>query len=69
MSAHSLTEHPQQMLMVAKKNSQVTLNFFHARIQIFFLVDEGREDPNTIISGPSSYADDVPTLNAGLKGL
>ena len=44
-----------------------------------FLVDEGREDPNTTISGPSSArqrsaismafrwrADDGPTLNAGL---
>ena len=44
-----------------------------------FLVDEGREDPNITISGPSSArqrnpigmafrwrADDGPTLNAGL---
>ena len=44
-----------------------------------FLVDEGREDPNTTISGPSSArqqnaikmvfrwcANDGPTLNAGL---
>ena len=47
-----------------------------------FLVDEGREDPNTTISGPSSAhqrnaikmafrwrADDGPTLNAGLVAL
>ena len=44
----------------------------------FLLVDEGREDPSTTISGPSSAhqqnaimafpwrADDGPTLNAGL---
>ena len=55
----------------------------YARIQkvvsfaTFFLVDEGREDPNTTISGPSSArqrnailmafrwrADDGPTLNS-----
>ena len=50
----------------------------------FFLhvIDEGREDPNTTISGPSSArqrnaikmafhwrADDGPTLNAGLVAL
>ena len=47
-----------------------------------FLVDEGREDPNTTISGPSLAcqgnaismafcwrADDGPTLNAGLVAL
>ena len=34
----------------------------------FFLVDEGWENPNSTISGPSSVrwrADDGPTLNAG----
>ena len=49
---------------------------------LFFLVDEGREDPNTTISGPSLAqqrnaikmafhwrADDGPTLNAGLVAL
>ena len=48
----------------------------------FLLVDEGREDPNTTISGPSSasqrnaiymafgwQADDGTTLNAGLVAL
>ena len=48
----------------------------------FFLVDEGREDPNTTISGPWSArqrnailmafrwrADDGPTLNSGLVAL
>ena len=44
-----------------------------------FLVDEGREDPNTTISGPMQRntfkmafhwrADDGPTLNAGLVAL
>ena len=41
-----------------------------------FLVDEGRDGPNTIISGPSSArqafrwrADDGPTLNAGLVAV
>ena len=38
-----------------------------------FLVDEGREYPNTTISEPSlahqRNADDGPTLNAGLKAL
>ena len=32
---------------------------------LIFLVDEGREDQNTTIGGPSS-ADNGPTLNAGL---
>ena len=39
------------------------------KIKIFFLsmqVDEGMEDPNTTISGPSSADDDCPTLNAAL---
>ena len=49
---------------------------------VSFLVDEGREKPNTTLSGPSSArrrnaikmafrwrADDVPTLNAGLVTL
>ena len=31
----------------------------------FLLVDEGKEDPNTTVCGPSS-ADGNPTLNAGL---
>ena len=44
----------------------------------FYIVDERREDPNTIISGPSSArqrnafhwrANDGPTLNAGLVAL
>ena len=48
----------------------------------FFLLDEGREDPNTTLSGPSwthqlnaiksvihLRADDCPTLNAGLAQL
>ena len=48
----------------------------------FFLVDDGRKDPNTTISGPSSArqlnaiymafhwrADVGPTLNAGLVAL
>ena len=50
----------------------------------FVLVDEGREDPSTTISGPSSAigppakrhymafrwrADDGPALNAGLAAL
>ena len=49
----------------------------HARIQkvlsegVQFLVDEGKEDPNTTKSGPSSIklrlvrADNGPTWNAG----
>ena len=40
--------------------------------QDLFLVDEGREDRNTSISGPSStrlMANDGPTLNAGLVGF
>ena len=38
----------------------------------FFLVDEGREDPNTAIRGPSwsrqrnAFYDGDPTLNAGV---
>ena len=45
---------------------------------VLFLVDEGREDPNTIISGPSSACQGMvfrwcviygPTLNAGLVAL
>ena len=49
---------------------------------LFFLFDEGRNDKNTTISGPSSArqrnaikmafrwrADDGPTLNAGLVAL
>ena len=40
---------------------------------VFFLVDEWREDPNNTISGPSlSFrwrADDDPALNAGLVAL
>ena len=44
-------------------------------ILMFFLVDEGREDQNTTLGGPSSArqrnafrwrADNGPTLNAGL---
>ena len=47
----------------------------------YFVVGEGREDPNTTISGPTSArqrnaimafrwrADDGPTLNAGLVAL
>ena len=38
----------------------------------FFLVDDGREDPNTTTSGPSSArwrADDGQTLNAGLVAV
>ena len=37
----------------------------------FFLVDDGREDPNTTIGGPSASqcADDGPILNAGLVAL
>ena len=48
----------------------------------FFLIDKGREDPNTTISGPSSArqrnanemafrwcAGDGPALNAGLVAL
>ena len=42
-------------------------------LTMFFLVDEGREDPSTTISGPSSAfrwrADDGPTMNAGLVAL
>ena len=51
-------------------------------VVFFFIVDEGWEDPNTTISGPSSacqrnaismafrwHADDGPTLNAGLVAL
>ena len=43
-------------------------------VQLFveFLVDEGRKDRNTSISGPSSArqrADDGPTLNDGLVAL
>ena len=51
-------------------------------LTIFFLVDEGRKDPNTTISGPSSArqrntiymafpwcADVGPTLNTGLEAL
>ena len=50
-----------------------------SNFDIFFVVDEGWEDPNTTLSGPSSTrqrnaiemafrwrADDGPTLNAGL---
>ena len=55
-----------------------------SNLTTFFLVDEGREDPNTTISGPSSarqqnaikwlfarvlIMDDGPTLNAGLVAL
>ena len=50
------------------------------RILLFFLVDEGRENPNTTLRGPSFArqrnkmafrwrANDGPTLNAGLKAL
>ena len=51
-------------------------------IRLTFLVDEGREVPNTTISGPSLarqgnaiemafrwHADDCPILNAGLVAL
>ena len=47
-------------------------------IKIFFLVDEGMEDPNVTINGPSSArqqnafrwrAEDGPILNAGLVAL
>ena len=37
-----------------------------------FLVDEGRKDPNTTISGSSLFhwrADDGPTLNTGSVAL
>ena len=34
-----------------------------------FLVDEGRKDPNTTISGPTSARQQGPTLNAGLVAL
>ena len=60
------------------KNKCINLSL-HARIQkvwqrdptlTFVLVDEGREDPNTTISGSSSARQrnaivDGPTLNAG----
>ena len=49
---------------------------------LFFLVDEGRKDPNTTINGPTLArqqntilmvfcwrADDCPTFNAGLVAL
>ena len=46
---------------------------FCQRGSIFFLVDEGIEDPNTTINRPSSArqrnADDGPTLNAGLVAV
>ena len=51
-------------------------------VVFFFLADEGWEDPNTTISGPSSarqqnaiemafrwHADNDPPLNAGLVAL
>ena len=51
-------------------------------LTIFFLVDDGREDPNTTISGPSSTrqrnaiamefhrrVDNSPALHAGLVAL
>ena len=52
-------------------------NFDNVFFLSLFLVDEGREDPNTKIRGPSSVhpsakrwrADDDPTLNAGLVAL
>ena len=53
-----------------------------SNFDIFFLVDEGREDPNTTISGPSLAcqqnaikmafcwrANDGPTSNAGFVAL
>ena len=39
---------------------------------MLFVVVEGREDPNTTVSGTSSVrhrADNGPTLNAGLVAL
>ena len=36
---------------------------------VCFLVDEGRKDPNTTISGPTSARQQGPTLNAGLVAL
>ena len=36
---------------------------------VCFLVDEGRIDPNTTISGPTSARQQGPTLNAGLVAL
>ena len=56
--------------------------FDHIIFSVFFLVDEGIEDPNTTINGPSSarqrnaiymafrwWADDGQTLKAGLVAL
>ena len=56
--------------------------FFFSSFFFLFLVDEGREDPSTTISGPSTarqrnaillafrwWADDSPTWNAGLVTL
>ena len=44
--------------------------FFVCLFFSFFLVDEGRKDPSTTISGPLMafhwLADDAPALNAGL---
>ena len=49
-------------------------NFDNVFLFLFFLkFDEGRKDPNTTVSGPSTAfrwrADDSPTLNAGLVAL
>ena len=41
-------------------------NFDNVLFIFIFLVDEGKEDPNTTISG---RADDGPSLNAGLVAL
>ena len=66
----------------SRKFCQRGSKFDNVFYSISFYVDEGREDPNTTISGPSSACqrnaiemafrwrtDDGPTLNAGFVSL
>ena len=66
----------------SRKFCQRGSNFDNSFFVCFFLVDEGKEDPNTTISGPSWARQrnaikmairrrgyDGPTLNAGLLAL
>ena len=50
--------------------SDIEKNFRGGLTLTIVLVDEGREDQNTTISGPFKWRDnDDPTLNAGLVVL